>query len=265
MSYLGNYRALCKTNFGRKVFVDTRDRSIAPHLLMEGTWEEWTTDFIRQKVPGTLFFDVGANFGWFSLLAHHYKAKQIIAIEANPEVAELVTQTFAINGMLFGTQNKVLARAALDRSKQDVSLFVDRHYLGSSSAVIDLEKIVGEVEDFSLEYPYERKFQVDSKSVAIDDLKLEVSQEHLFIKIDVEGLEPEVIKGARKTIEGSKSCQLLVEHNAVPNQEMMLNYLEEQGFIMRHLNKVGECQSIKRKDLASVEAGDMLYFFKMPE
>lgn len=261
-AYLGNYTSVGTTKFGRKIYVDTRDNSLAPHILLEGEWEGWTTDYIRKMMAGCTFVDVGANFGWFSLWAYHNNASRVIAVEANPEVADLLTRTFAVNGMLFGTNNKVYSRAVSDKSGEELKLIVDRHYLGSSSAILNLD-MVDEAEDFNnVEYPYNRHPEIKTTTIRLDDF-LE-GEKNLFIKIDVEGLEPEAIAGCQKTIESAESVQLLIEHNAVPKQEWMIRYLlEEQRFKMRHLDKSGEARSIKKEDLANIEAGDMLYFYKL--
>ena len=86
--YLGDHTALCVNKYGQKMFVDTRDTSLAPHLLVEGNWEDWITTAIMQHVPGAHFIDVGANVGWYSLVAQHYKAKSVMAFEPNPKLAQ---------------------------------------------------------------------------------------------------------------------------------------------------------------------------------
>jgi hypothetical protein len=70
MIYLGDYTALTRTIYGHKMYVDTRDVSLAPHLLLDGYWEQWITNIFRELVkPGMTVVDVGANFGYYSVLA----------------------------------------------------------------------------------------------------------------------------------------------------------------------------------------------------
>jgi hypothetical protein len=55
--------------FGHKLFVDTRDVSITPHLLLDGLWEPWVTTVIRRIVrPGLRVFDIGADCGYYAVL-----------------------------------------------------------------------------------------------------------------------------------------------------------------------------------------------------
>ena len=45
--YVGNDRVLLWTKNGYKMFVDSRDVSIAPHLILEGVYEEHTDAVLR--------------------------------------------------------------------------------------------------------------------------------------------------------------------------------------------------------------------------
>lgn len=62
--YLGNSRAITRTIYGHKIYVDTRDHSLTPHLLVDGNWEDWITKVFRSVVrDGMKVVDVGANIG----------------------------------------------------------------------------------------------------------------------------------------------------------------------------------------------------------
>ena len=67
--YLGDHEALTRLYTGHRVYVDTRDVGICSHLMLEGRWEPWIEAVLRQTVkPGMRFADVGANFGYYTLL-----------------------------------------------------------------------------------------------------------------------------------------------------------------------------------------------------
>ncbi|HET6925213.1 MAG TPA: hypothetical protein VFH39_05275, partial [Candidatus Saccharimonadales bacterium] len=66
----GEYEALTRLFTGQKMFVDTRDISLAPHLMFDGIWEEPLTKLILSALnENSVFLDVGANFGYFGLIA----------------------------------------------------------------------------------------------------------------------------------------------------------------------------------------------------
>ena len=63
------------------ILVDTRDYSIAPHLLLDGFWKLSETEVFRNALrPGMTVVDVGASFGYFTLIA----ADAVGAIRARP-------------------------------------------------------------------------------------------------------------------------------------------------------------------------------------
>ena len=62
--YLGDHEALTRLHTGHRIYVDTRDISIASHLMLEGRWEPWVENVLIPAIkPGMLFVDIGANFG----------------------------------------------------------------------------------------------------------------------------------------------------------------------------------------------------------
>ncbi len=68
--YLGENLALTRVLDRFKMYVDARDISLAPHLLLDGYWELWNTKVFRQLLrPGMHVVDVGANVGYYTLLA----------------------------------------------------------------------------------------------------------------------------------------------------------------------------------------------------
>src|SRR5688572_28813430 len=87
--YLGDKTALCKVLTRYKMYVDVNDHSIAPHLLMDGYWESWITILLAKIIePGMTCLDIGANFGYFSLLMAGMAegGGRTIAVEPNPQV-----------------------------------------------------------------------------------------------------------------------------------------------------------------------------------
>ena len=48
--YLGDHRALCTILARYKFFVDTRNIGFATHLLTDGFWEMWLTEFMVKTI-----------------------------------------------------------------------------------------------------------------------------------------------------------------------------------------------------------------------
>jgi hypothetical protein len=101
-TYVGNNLALTKTVWGQKMFVDTRDISLAPHLIVDGVWEPWLSNvFARTVKAGMTVVDVGANFGYYTLLAGRQLAGsgEIHSFEPNPGVFDILLKNVSINGL----------------------------------------------------------------------------------------------------------------------------------------------------------------------
>src|SRR5579871_4793090 len=69
-TYLGDHTLLIQTVFGHVMYVDSRDLSLTPHLFRQGYWELDVTRFFLGVVkPGMRVVEVGANVGYYTLLA----------------------------------------------------------------------------------------------------------------------------------------------------------------------------------------------------
>ena len=129
--YMGNNIALlCTTNYN-KMFVDTRDLLIAPWLLIHGEWEPEETDLVKKLVKlGDVFVDVGANLGYYSLIAARAGASHVYAFEAQPSTYELLGKNVIINWM---TKFITYENLAVYSHTTDLEFFVRNHYPGNSS------------------------------------------------------------------------------------------------------------------------------------
>src|ERR1700687_2781541 len=101
-TYVGDNRVLLKTANGFKMFVDSRDISIAPHLILDGVWEEWTEAVLRRLIaPGMTVVEAGANFGYFTLIMARAVgvAGKVFSFECDPDLATLARDNVEINGL----------------------------------------------------------------------------------------------------------------------------------------------------------------------
>lgn len=115
-------RALCRTvAFGRdtaltrvlgryQMFIDTRDNTISPHLVLEGYWEMWVTEAMLRVIrPGMTCLDIGANLGYFSVLMADLVGPtgRVLAFEPNLDMASRARRSLSINGMSWATLHEV--------------------------------------------------------------------------------------------------------------------------------------------------------------
>ena len=82
------------------MYVLTRDLSLAPWLMLDGVWEEAITAVFRSLVaPGMTVVEVGANVGYFTLLAAELVGPRgrVHAFEPDPELFELLRDNVEVN------------------------------------------------------------------------------------------------------------------------------------------------------------------------
>ena len=85
------------------IYLDTRDISITPHLMMRGIYEERLSKLIKQLVgDNDVYMDIGAGFGYYALLAGSEISPRGInfhLFEADENLITLLNKTLSVNGM----------------------------------------------------------------------------------------------------------------------------------------------------------------------
>jgi FkbM family methyltransferase len=199
--YMGdNIALLCTTNYN-KMFVDTRDLLIAPWLLIHGEWEPEETELVKKLVkPGDVFVDVGANLGYYTLLAVRVGASHAIAFEAQPSTYELLGKNVIINWM---TRFITYENLAVYSHTTDLEFFVRDRYPGNSSLGFTAPEL--------LEKWFDTTTPVKVHAVSLDDYFADKPGKIDLIKVDVEGAEPAVFEGARHTLARNRDIKILCE------------------------------------------------------
>jgi len=165
--------------------------------------------------PGELFVDVGANIGSYSILAASGVGTRVIAIEPIPSTFSILKQNIRLNGL----EGQVVARhLGLSNNASELRFTTTQdttnHVLGDS------EKAQGETIDVT----------------TLDNL-LEGEAIPAVIKIDVEGYEFAVLKGAKRTLSSPGLLAVIMETNSsgirygISDQQLM-DIMEEHGFEM---------------------------------
>lgn len=152
----------------------------------DGTNELPVQEAIRDSLaPGCVFYDVGANVGFFGLIAARIVGAEgaVYAFEPLPHVAAEARANAERNGL---ANVEVLEVAASDR-EGTASLVVTEHPGGATLSETDVgDDAVG---------------RVTVRTVRLDDLvgAGTVRPPHA-VKIDVEGVELAVVEGLRRTL-----------------------------------------------------------------
>jgi FkbM family methyltransferase len=244
--YLGNHTALVRVLGRYKLYVDTRDRGFASHVLLDGFWEIWLTLFCARNVKrGMTAIDVGANFGYYSLLlAELVGAKgELIAVEPNPHAADFLRRSIELNGLLDRTR---IERLALGATIAGEASFYIPHSEPKNALIVS--------EAFQ---PHAQDGAVIKVPVTTLDRLGDACSRVDFIKIDAEGAEQVILEGMSETIARHKPM-LVVEFN--PGR-----YADAHGFLerlagiygsLRRLDFSGEAVPVTGEDLLSKYGAD---------
>lgn len=204
--YLGQNRLLVRITVGARrlaFVVDADDRLLTPWFVASGRYEVELTRYLRRTVrPGQHCIDVGANFGYFSvLMARLCRPGRLIGLEPDARVAGLALDNLRINGLDRWAEVRAAAATA---DGVGLRLFRRVGRSGNTSLVespIAFTELMGEppVEPF------------DAPGVTVDALLPELDGRVDLIKIDVEGAETQVLAGAAETLATSRRLRIVME------------------------------------------------------
>lgn len=247
--YLGDFQALTKLYDGTIIFVDTRDSSVTPHLLLSGEWEMDVTfhwNRIIDEIKPKCVFDVGANTGYFGLLAARRDKKVAVHFfEANPRLSSLLRRSTTLNG--FSGRTSVVNNGVTDRSGDELKLTIPAGYLGSASFHHDLVKKFSSIE-------FVEKDKIESVSVGTITLDDYVNEKKIvpdLIKVDVEGFEECVMHGATSVFSSDAPQVVFLEYTPGAYSQKFIPLLTTlfkrfyviEGFKARELRNLAEIET----------------------
>lgn len=170
------------------------------------------------------FVDIGAHVGKYTVqVARQLQHKgRVISIEAHPQNFEPLVNNIKLNKLSNVTALDVACWCKNDKV---------RLYRDSSSTATSAYSAV-------------RKFQGNYISVdarKLDDILKELKIDSVeLMKIDVEGVEAEVLKGAEKLLEGGKISKIIFEGGSKEKVDECTKLLEQKGFAVSDI-EIGYC------------------------
>lgn len=168
---------------GMRMLVDPTDASVSGHLLHPSGYEAHLGPvFSGFCSPGATVVDVGANIGYYTLLAAKAVGSggRVVAIEANPEDCRLLLASAAMNGL----DNVEVLPVALDRKRGWACFTTHIGTNGGFMAAGERELTSG------------LGFVV--ATFPLDEL---LDEPVHLLKLDVEGAEGRVLEGAQSLVE----------------------------------------------------------------
>jgi len=162
--------------------------------ILAGGWEALTTEMFKKVVKeGDVVVDLGANIGYYTLLAARLVGRRgkVYAFEPEPTNYSLLLKNIELNGY----DNVVATQKAVSDAGGKVRLFVDNEDTGAHS----------------IYQPEEEKEFVEVEAVTLDDFFKDKDYPINVIKMDVEGAEMAALSGMDKLIRENKNLKMFVE------------------------------------------------------
>lgn len=199
------------------LFVEENDTAFTPHALT-GFWEAWITRWISEQLDNhSVFYDIGANVGYYSLMAAT-SGLYTVAVEPISELCELIHKSSRLNNV-----NIEICNVALSNFNGTANFTVVPGHSGGSHLSLSDEDSHRNVPVFT----FDSYFKDINKDI--------------LVKIDAEGAEPLIWDGMRRIWE-RKNCTVALEwaggrydsyqfaQDLWANGKNMLSYIDFEGF-----------------------------------
>lgn len=205
----------CVTLEGFKLYVMPNDY-IGAGIMSSGTYEPHVSQLLRRHLKeGDVFLDLGANVGYFSMLASSLVGLEgkVISFEPNPQNLQLIYQSQIENDF---TNQVVYPYAASDESK--ILRFTT---VGSNGGVVT-------------DHATEQRYFLLVQAVTVDNILS--NQRVSLVKLDVEAHEPYVIRGMQNLLRVQRPLLITEFHpwamqiNNKEAPEAYLVQLEDLGY-----------------------------------
>lgn len=169
-----------------KIYVRKNDFFIGAVIANTRSYEPYVTDEVRQLLkPGMVFIDIGANIGYFALLAATLVSPtgRVYAFEPNPDNCQMFEKSIKANGF----DNIQLFPYAVAEAQQAFNLDVG----GTNSN--------GRIIDFSSQAVPGQAAPRRVEAVVLDDILPNLERVDV-IKLDIEGAEPRAWQGMQQIV-----------------------------------------------------------------
>jgi len=193
--------------------------------MEKGEFEPDILAFLKSKFKtrNKLFIDIGAHHGYFSCFANANGVNQIVAIEPDKLNYKFLEKNIKRNNYKSKTK---LINLAIGEQEGIVNLF------GFGTGVSTSKNWGGNVS---------KRVQTVKISKLDQVIQDYLPLQNTIVKIDVEGFEYEVIKGAEKTISTAKETSFIVEITLTEGQKVGKDALASKNIsgIINLFNKYG--------------------------
>ena len=239
---------LCRVLGKYIVYADPEDVGITPHLCLDGFWESWITiAMARMLKPGWCCVDIGANYGYYTLLMADAveSAGRVLAVEPQPQLAELLR---------LHPRSKWLAPSHNGASKSYCRYSFEKNAsrgAAPSRADATLYREATAADDV-----------VEVETVTLDQITADWPRVDL-IKIDAEGAEESIWRGMRETLARNQGITIFMEMKCsrYANPSAFVREILGAGFPLRYIDYDATIKNLTEEQILTdrIEEDRMLF------
>ena len=198
-----------------------------PNFLMRYRYKTFfykepeTLQWIDQFKSNTVFLDVGANVGLYSIYAAKTKNTTVYAFEPSFFNLEYLARNIFINGL---SEKINIIPLALNNTAGINPFHLTSTAWGGALSTFD-QKFDDSGKEMHPEFVYK------TTGIDLDTLsKLLQLEKADYVKIDVDGLEHIILSGAKNTLKNAREILVEINDNFSEQREVSNNILVELGF-----------------------------------
>lgn len=203
---------------GSKIYLNISDsnpglRQTFQAYALKGIHEEATTSIFKKIIkPGDIFLDLGANIGYFSLLAAKLVGEKgkVFSFEPEPRNFYYLQKNIEINNY----KNIYPFQKAVSNINDMIELFICDYDSGHHT----INQYEG-IEVYSHGRPTQKK-SIKIEAVKLDDFLKDKTDRVDIVKMDIEGAEALAIEGMKNILKNNKNIKILMEFFPLLIQKM---------------------------------------------
>lgn len=209
LAYLNRIKISLTLPDGNRITCRVPDLIVVSDVYMINVYEA------LEPSEGSLIFDIGANIGLFSIkIATQKKTATVIALEPDPENFQMLKRNLELNGI----KTVIPINMALGERSGKLEFFISATNNAASSIYRHDDTMTGvEVEANTFDY-------------LLRILGIEQPNKEMFIKMDVEGAELQILKGAKNLALVENIKVIMETHPVLVSQKMVEKCLQSYNF-----------------------------------
>ncbi len=206
-----------------------------------------TKFFVKNLKENDIFYDIGANYGFYTHLALEF-CKEVHSFEPQPDEFENLSNNL----------------------KDDKRVFLNNVALSNNDGITKLllaEESSSIISEIQTELSKEFKQKIEVKTITLDDY-LKTHNKPSILKIDVEGAENLVLEGGKEFFKNNSPVIAMevwgdyFNNGKNKNHKSAVKFLKDLGYKCYKINDDGELNLINEPDYQNLETYGNFVFKK---